>query len=484
MAPGNQVDANRKMATGKVKMNTPNTNRIVRFIVETTFDDIPAKAWAVAREAITDCVGVALAGSQQPAGEITARWARAASGGLQSTVWGAGFKTSVHDAALVNGCAAHALDFDDVTWGLIGHPSASLVPAVLTLGEFLGASGKDVLLAYAVGFEVMAKIGRTTQPSHSLEGGWHATSSIGSFGTSAACCKLLRLDAEQTGRALGIVYSMTSGNVSNFGTMSKPLHAGLAARNGVQSAQFSKLGFTALSHPFDGPRSFHEVYSRGLPSDMSPLIELGSQYELATRGVVIKPYPCGVAIHPGIDAALDLRREFNIRPDDVDHMEIGVTRYTFDKLSYHMPTTGLQGKFSMEYGVARALVENRVTMEAFTDQAVQSEPIQRLLPRIKMFVDDEIERAWKIGSRPVHLRIWLTNGKIVEKRVDISRGNPEFPLTSEELGAKFADCAKITLDPDTVQSAMDVFRNIDQLKNVSELTVLLAGSRAAISSGG
>jgi 2-methylcitrate dehydratase PrpD len=463
-------------------MNTPNTDRIVRFIVETVFDEIPARALAVAREAIMDCVGVALAGSHQPAGEITAKWARAAAGTSQSTVWGAGFKTSVHDAALVNGCAAHALDFDDVTWGLIGHPSASLVPAVLTLGELLGASGKEVLLAYSVGFEVMAKIGRTTQPKHSLEGGWHATSSIGSFGTAAACCKLLWLDKEQTSHALGIVYSMTSGNVSNFGTMTKPLHAGLAARNGVQSAQFGKLGFTALPHPFDGPRSFHEVYSRGLPSHMEALSELGSQYELATRGVVIKPYPCGVAIHPGIDAALDLRREFNILPDDVDRIEIGVTRYTFDKLSYHVPVTGLQGKFSMEYGVARALLENRVTMDAFTDQAVQSEPIQKLLPRIKMSIDDEIEKAWKIGSRPVHLRIWLTNGRMVEKKVDISRGNPEFPLTSEELGEKFVDCAKVALDPETVQSAMDALRNIDQLKNLSEFAALLAGSTAAISS--
>ena len=460
-------------------MNTINTDRIVRFIVETTFDDIPAKAFVVAREAIMDCVGVALAGSQQLAGEIAAKWAHAASAAPQSTVWGAGFKTSVHDAALVNGCAAHALDFDDVTWGLIGHPSASLVPAVLTLGEFQGKSGKEVLLAYALGFEVMAKIGRTTQPQHSLEGGWHATSSIGSFGTCAACCKLLQLDAEQTGQALGIVYSMTSGNVSNFGTMSKPLHAGLAARNGVQSAQFGKLGFTALPHPFDGPRSFHEVYSRGLPTDMGALAELGREYELVTRGVVIKPYPCGVAIHPGIDAALDLRREFNIRPDDVARIEIGVTRYTYDKLSYHMPTTGLQGKFSMEYGVARALVENRVTIDAFTDESVQSEPIQKLLPRIKMFTDDEIEKAWKIGSRPVHLRIWLNNGKIVDKKVDISRGNPEFPLNSEELSEKFRDCAGTTLDPETVRSAVDGFRNIDQVRNISELTSLLAGSRAA-----
>ena len=463
-------------------MNTPNTERIVRFIVQTEFDDIPRKALSVVREAMMDCVGVALAGVRQPAGEIAAKWALSAGGNQQSTVWGAGFRTSAHDAALANGCSAHALDFDDVTWGLIGHPSASLVPAVLSLGELIGASGKSVLLAYAVGFEVMAKLGRTTQPKHSLEGGWHATSSLGSFGTAAACCKLLSLNSEQTGHALGIVYSMTSGNVSNFGTMSKPLHAGLAARNGVQSAQLSQLGFTSLPHPFDGPRSFHEVYSRGLPVDMAPLGELGSEYELATRGVVIKPYPCGVAIHPGIDAALDLRSQYKFQPDDIERIEIGVTRYTFDKLSYHMPTTGLEAKFSMEYGVAHSLVENRVTVEAFTDQAVQAAPIQKLLSRIKMFIDDEIERNWKIGSRPVHLRIWLRDGKVIEKKVDISRGNPEFPLTAAELAAKFVDCAKFSLAPGIVQTAMEALREVGALENISELTGLLAGSAAAIPS--
>ena len=171
-------------------MNTPNTDRIVRFVVQTEFDDVPGKALSVVREAMMDCVGVALAGVRQPAGEIAAKWALAAAGSEQSTVWGAGFKSSAHDAALVNGCSAHALDFDDVTWGLIGHPSASLVPAVLTLGELIGASGKSVVLAYTVGFEVMAKLGRTTQPKHSLEGGWHATSAVsGRLPHVASCCR-------------------------------------------------------------------------------------------------------------------------------------------------------------------------------------------------------------------------------------------------------------------------------------------------------
>lgn len=459
-------------------MPTAHTERVVDFVVNAQFDAAPKKALSVARHAILDCVGVALAGAREPAGEIAAKWARAAAGAPQATVWGQDLKTSAHDAALVNGTAAHALDYDDVTWGLIGHPSVSLVSSLLPLGEGIGASGRDILLAYVVGFEVMAKLGRTTQPKHSLEGGWHATSTIGSFGSTAACCKLLGLGAEQTGRALGMVYSMTSGNVSNFGTMTKPLHAGLAARNAVQAAQLSDLGFTAVPHPFDEPWSFHQVYSRGMPWDISPLEELGSEYELVTRGVVIKPYPCGVALHPAIDAALQLQEEENLQADDIERVEVGVTRYSYDKLSYHRPKTGLEGKFSMQYAVARALMDRRLTLDTFTAQAVQAPAVQELLGRVEMHVDEEIDRAWKIGSRPVRMRIRLRNGRTVEKQVNISKGNPEVPLSAEELRAKFADCARLSLEPDAVRSAMNALESLDGLKAVTELTAILAGKGA------
>ncbi|MEQ8194222.1 MAG: MmgE/PrpD family protein, partial [Rhodospirillales bacterium] len=304
--------------------DTKYTDRIVDFTLDTRFEDIPEQALKVAREAIFDCIGVTLAGTIEPAGLIGAQWAKSCAGAPQSTVWGHGFKTAAGDAALINGTAAHALDYDDVTWGLVGHPSVSLVPSLIALGELTGASGRDVLLGYAVGFEVMAKIGRTTQPLHSLEARWHATGTIGSFGACAACCRLLGLTPEQTAYALGIVYSMTSGNVSNFGTMTKPFHAGLAARNGVQAAQWAQLGFTSVPHPFDGPIKFQDVFSRGLPCDMSPIEELGKDYELVTRAVVIKPYPCCVSAHTGIDAAKRVREEEHVGLDDIEKIDVGV----------------------------------------------------------------------------------------------------------------------------------------------------------------
>jgi 2-methylcitrate dehydratase PrpD len=455
------------------------TKTVVDYIVASRFETIPDKALLVAKGAMQDCVGVALAGARHPAGMIPAEWARKTAGTGAATVWGGDFKTSTHDAALVNGTAAHALDYDDVTWGLIGHPSVSLVPAVFAIGEAINASGRDVLHAYVVGFEVMAKLGRTTQPRHSLEGGWHATGTIGAFGATAACCKLLDLDADQTARALGIVFSMTSGNVSNFGTMCKPLHAGLAARNAVEASLWAQAGFTSLPHPFDGPRSFHEVYSRGLGADMQPLSELGRVYELVVRGVVIKPYPCGVALHPAIDAVHALKKEYRFEADDVVSGEAGATAYTVDKLCYAVPRTGLEAKFSMPYTIARSILDDGIGFDTFTDRLVQDAKAQDLTRRIRMYMHDDIERTWKMGSRPVHVRLNLRDGRVLERRVDISKGNPEVPMTAEELDVKFKDCARKTLDLAAMNAATQSLQGIETLRSISEATRHLTGPKHA-----
>lgn len=458
-----------------IQKNGPiNTPKIVDFIVNSRFADIPAKALKVAREATLDCVGVAIAGSIEPAGRLTAEWARASAGKQQASVWGHGFRTSAHDAALVNGTAAHALDYDDVTWGLIGHPSVSLTSCLFALGEQYGKSGREVLHAYVVGFEVMAKIGRTTQPLHSLEGGWHATVTIGTFGATAACCKLLHLDAEAVGHALGIAYSMTSGNTSNFGTMTKPLHAGLAARNAVEATMLAKSGFTSVPHPFDGPKSFHSVYSRGLPADMSALDELGKEYELEIRGVVTKPYPCCVSAHTSIDAALRLHNEDGVRPNNVKRVDLGVTRYTYDKLSYHRPVTGLEAKFSAHYTVARAISDGQLGLNTFSDAAVQDADITKLVSNVHMNVDEEIEQAWKIGSRPVKLRAELVDGRIIEKMVAISKGNQEVPLSTDELLTKFRDCAILVLQPDAIEGAIAGLTNLENVPNIASVVALLS----------
>jgi 2-methylcitrate dehydratase PrpD len=333
-----------------------------------------------------------------------------------------------------------------------------------------------VLHAYIVGFEVMAKIGRTTQPLHSLEGGWHPTGSIGSFGAAAACCKLLGLNAEQSATALGIVYSMTSGNVSNFGTMCKPLHAGLAARNGVEAALWAQAGFTSLPHPFDGPRSFHAVYSRGLPADMRPFEEFGRAWELVERGVVIKPYPCGVALHPAIDAIHALKKEKKFTAADVDTIEAGVTKYTHDKLCYLVPKTGLEAKFSMPYTIARSVLDDSIGFDTFTDKLVLEPAAQELTRRISMYVHEGIESTWKGGSRPVNVKVHLRNGTTLERQVDISKGNPEVALTPDELQVKYTDCGRITLPEAEVKTSFEMLQTIEKVGAIADITRHLIGN--------
>ncbi len=250
------------------------------------------------------------------------------------------------------------------------------------------------------------------------------------------------------------------------------------SRNGVQAALLARLGFTSVPQPFDGSRSFHSVYSRGLPANMAALDELGKIYELDVRGVVIKPYPCCVSAHTSIDAALRLRNEEGVRPDDIRRIELGVTRYTYDKLSYHRPTTGLEGKFSANYAVARAITDGRLPLSAFSDESVRDPEVRRLVERIEIKVDDAIDRAWKIGSRPVQLKATLADGRSVEKVVEISKGNPEVPVSTTELHAKFRDCASLVLSPETVQDALRSLADLAHLPSIASLNKVLGAQRA------
>jgi 2-methylcitrate dehydratase PrpD len=450
------------------------TEQVVDFTLNTKYEDIPREALDEARKATFDCIGVTLAGAKDPAGQIPADWARECAGKEIATVWGHGFKTAPDHAAMVNGSAAHALDYDDVTWPLVGHPSVSLVPTTIALGEQLGASGKDVLTAYALGFEVMTKIGKSIQPLHSLRARWHATGTIGSMGSCAAAGRLLQLTPEQMEMALGICSSRTSGHVGNFGTMTKPLHGGLAARNGIQSAQLAKLGFTAAHDTIGGHVKFNEVFAKDLPCDMSSYAELGKVWDLIEWGVAIKYHPCCISAHTGIDAAKLLREEEGVTLDDIEKIDIGVVEYTMDKLSYTAPVTGYQGKFSMQYTVARMIQDGRLYLDTFSEDGVMDPVIRDFMPKINMYHDEVAEKAWSIGCRPADLHATLKDGRKIQKLVKISKGNKQVPLTDAELHDKFRDCASFVLKDAEIDQAMDMIENIEELNAVGSLAEVLA----------
>ena len=345
------------------------STRIAQFVLDTEFERLPPSAVKTAKTAVLDCLGVALAGSTEASAQICAQIARRESALEESTVLGQGFKSSALQAAFANGTAAHALDFDH-SFTLMGQPTAPIIPAVFSLGESLGVHGRKIIEAYVAGFEVTTKL--VFALSATAQDGWHAPGTLGSIGAAVGCAKLLDLDANQIEMTLGIAASMSSGVVANFGTMTKPLHVGLAARNGVLAATLAQAGFTANARALEAERGLANVFYQVTPDDSGPMGELGEIYTIVSEGIRIKPYPCGGLTHQAIDAMLELRTRYGLQGEMIDSIDVDVTPHTYGRIAFRVPQTGIQGKFCMGYLLARAIIDGRVSLEAFTDSAVRN----------------------------------------------------------------------------------------------------------------
>ena len=255
--------------------------------------------------------------------------------------------------------------------------------------------------------------------------------STGSVGCAAAAANLLGLGAEQARLALGIVTSMASGLVANFGTMSKPLHSGLAARNGVLAGRLAQRGFTGNANSLEPGSGFFIAFSHGQSLDLNPLAQMGAPFEVE-QGVRYKPYPCGGLVHSAIDAMLALREEHTLAPNRVKSIDVAVTRQTASRIVFRVPETGIQGKFCLPYLMARSVIDGYLTVDTFTDDAVRDPAVLALASRVTMAHDPSLETTVP-GSRPAVVKITLTNGEILEKRVDFARGGAQAPLSSSEL---------------------------------------------------
>ncbi|HET7343207.1 MAG TPA: MmgE/PrpD family protein, partial [Methylomirabilota bacterium] len=372
------------------------TTRLAEFVVKTTLRDCPDGALAQVRRAALDTLGVMLAGAAEPAAERVRAVVRQEGGTPLCTVVGSALRTSPTWAALANGTAGHAHDFDDTNFALMGHPSAPLLAAILACAEAEPADGAAVALAYAIGFEVSAALGIALNPAH-YERGWHATASIGTLGCAAAAARLLALDAEQTRHALGLAASLASGLKENFGSMTKPFHAGHAARNGVFAAMLAREGFTASDTALDGRQGYAAAFSQtALPADVFD--GLGSRWQLLASGIAVKPYPSCALTHSAIDALLALRDAHRLTAEQVADVEVGVNRVVPDVLRHERPATGLERKFSMQFCAAAALAAGRVEIASFEDGPL--DPATReLMGRVRMVVDPQLpdgleQHAW------------------------------------------------------------------------------------------
>ena len=442
--------------------------RLARFGTACT---VPEGARAAAASAFLDTVGVTLAGARDPAGRIVQQLVATESAG-DCVVLGTPHRAGAGGAALANGTAAHALDFDDMCFVSLAHPSAPLVPAALAAAEVTRASGRAVLEAYAIGFEIEARLGRLMNPRH-YERGWHCTSTLGTIGAAAAVSRLFGLDTPAAAHALAIAASMASGLKENFGSMVKPLHAGLAARNGVIAAGLAQAGMTATLQAFEGPQGFLRAFDSAGDALADAIADLGTRWEILETGITVKLYPSCAGTHPTIDTVLDLRREYGFTGADVERIDVDVDSITPTILIYPRPRSGLEAKFSMPFCAAAAAVCGRIGIDTFEDAALANPDLDALVPRVTMRVDPSFDGAAPPLTQ-ARVRVALRDGRLLERVACGARGYPERPPTREDLAAKFLSCATRALPEADALRALERLRSLETLDDARALTECLA----------
>ena len=432
----------------------------------------PAAARAAAARAVLDTLGVMLAGACEPAARSVQRVV-VEEGPGPCRVVGTSIAASAANAALANGTAAHAHDFDDMCFVSLAHPSAPLVACALAAAELVGAGGAALLDAYIVGFEIEGRFGRAMNPRH-YQKGWHCTSTIGTLGAAAAASRLLGLDVEAARHAIDIAASEACGLKDNFGSMVKPLHAGLAARNGVLAAQLARAGLTANPNAIRGSQGFLAAMdSESAPRELDRFLDdLGTRWEILDTGITVKLYPSCAATHPTLDTLLDLKRREGFAAGDVRAVEVGVDAVTPTVLIHNRPADGLQAKFSMPFCAAAAIVDGRVGIDTFDDGRVQDREILATQSRVSMCVDSTLdEKAPPLTQARITVR--LNDGRVLTAAANGARGYPERPAGDDELAAKFLSCAGRALPPGGAEHALAQIRAIESCPDVRTMTEAL-----------
>lgn len=452
------------------------TTDIARFIRETSESSVPSVDLDAVDQSCFDLLGVLVAGSGQPHGRMITEHVRERGGAAEASVIGLNFKTSATEAALANATMAHALDFDDM--GAYGHPTAPIIPALLALGESYGrVRGIDLAVAYAIGFEVGACLAAGYDQ---YDRGFHSTPLFGVLAATAAGARLLDLTLEQTAAALGIAASEACGIGRNNGTMTKPLHAGLAASNAVEAVTLATAGFTAATDALEQSRGFLDAVCGLRAHDLATAVaNMGNPFKVASS-IIIKKYPCCGGNHSALDGVLKLVQGHDLTSDDVVSVEVGAMPPTSPVLRYPTPETGLNGKFSIQYAVGTAIRQGAVTIDDFTDERVKSVESAQAMSKVDVEVMPRWDARLRRGREEAQerdapprdanpVRIVLKDGRELSASVGRRqlRGAPDCPLTEAELVAKFVDNVRRSgLAEERVQRAAATWRHITEVEDV------------------
>ena len=441
-------------------------------IVATRYEDLPVEALHYARIGILDTLGVALAGSREDATRIAERVGGTEPG--SSLILGGNRRAAPLAAAFVNAIAANVLDFDDCTDHLGGHPSAPVLPALFALAEEVGANGREVMLAYAVGFETETKIGKGVN-FHHYEKGWHATATLGVFGAAAACAKLLRVSQEQTTTALSLSASFAAGLKSNLGSMAKPLHVGQCSRNGLLAALLAREGFTANADALEHHQGFLEVFNGPGNYSIERMLEnWGAPFDIALPGIAIKQHPCCLSVQSALDATLELVHANDIRADNVTRIDSLTYARRLEHTNRPAPRSPLEAKLSIQYCLARAVLDREVVLSQFEGEAYRDAAAQSLMKRVHAapFATPAPAENEDFGAE---IRITTENGDTFTRIINRPVGHdPGVPLAAAPLKTKFERCASVVLTRDQAARVHAMVSDFDKLGNINELTAVLA----------
>lgn len=454
------------------------TKELARFVAGVRYQDIPKEAVSAINMAFTDCIGVAIAGAGDPAPQLLK--AMLAPAGKEATLLVGEGRASALDAAWINGTAAHALDYDDVAQRG-GHPSAALVPAILAEAEAVGASGRQMVLAYAAGYETFADVARRdAEQQH--EKGWHPTSIFGSLGAAAACASLRGLDAEKATIAIAVSASQSSGLVSNFGTMTKPFHAGLAAHAGVASARLAELGFTAALDALEHAPGLLAAVSPSGRIDVDSPVRAGKEWQICgSNRIGIKQYPMCYCTHRTLDGMLDLLQREKVDAGDVERVTISYSPRNVTILRNHQPQTGLEAKFSIEFAAASALIAGRAGLSELSDDFVRRPDVQALMQRVTATANTQLDPQRPGHSLYDQVVIETRNGRRLDSGpIRHIRGDPNLPLERDELWVKFEDCIRVGNPRLPARALFDALMSLEQLPHARDLAQLMTSGSIAL----
>jgi 2-methylcitrate dehydratase PrpD len=444
----------------------PLTQDLGRFAAGLSFEKLPAEAVEVARTGFVDTVATMIAGAHDPAPQLLRKGLAPAPGA--ASLYFSGETATAPEAAWINGTAGHALDYDDV--GCRGHVSTVLVPAILAEAETLGLGGREMFAAYVAGYESWAELSRR-DPGHHHVKGWHPTGIFGAIGAGAACAALRRLAPERATAAIALSASQAGGIMANFGTMTKPFHAGRASHAGLVSARLAELGFTAAPDALEHPQGFLSAVSpEGRADRDSPRPD--GEWHILKQRLSIKKYPACYCTHRALDAMLELLAKRPLKPAEIARITVSISKTHSLILRNHTPQTGLEGKFSMEFAMTAAVVSRRASLAEYTDQFVRRPEVQDLMRRVAIVTNENYDPEMSGASVYDQVTVELVSGERIEsEQVRRARGHAERPLGEAELFDKFRTCLDAGHARLSPEALFDRLRKLESI-SARELTAV------------